>query len=54
MPNQRGSVSVTNRELYEELRNEGASEDKAATIANAVEQGRARAVEGLDTTADEH
>jgi hypothetical protein len=35
MPRGRGS-NLKNRELYEELRNEGASEEKAARISNAV------------------
>jgi hypothetical protein len=44
MPNGRGSGSLKNRELYEELRNEGASKEKAARISNAVERDGARAV----------
>ena len=35
MPSGRGS-NLKNRELYEELRNEGASKEKAARISNAV------------------
>jgi len=35
MPRNRGS-NLMNRELYEELRNEGASKEKAARISNAV------------------
>jgi hypothetical protein len=35
MPLGRGS-NLKNRELYEELRNEGASKEKAARISNAV------------------
>ena len=35
MPSGRGS-NLQNRELYEELRNEGASKEKAARISNAV------------------
>ena len=35
MPAGRGS-NLMNRELYEELRNEGASKEKAARISNAV------------------
>jgi hypothetical protein len=54
MPNGRGSGSLQNRELYEELRNEGASKEKAATIAYAVEQGCDRAVEGLENAEGEH
>lgn len=54
MPNGHGSGSLTNRELYEELRNEGASQEKAAAIANAVERGRDPAAEGLGNTADPH
>ena len=42
MPNGRGSGSLKNRELYEELRNEGASKEKAARISNAVERDGAR------------
>ena len=44
MPNRRGSGSLKNRELYEELRNEGASKEKAARISNAVERDGAKAV----------
>ena len=44
MPNGRGSGSLKNRELYEELRNEGASKEKAARISNAVERDGAKAV----------
>lgn len=43
MPGQRGS-SLKNRELYEELRNEGASKEKAARISNAVAQEGAEKV----------
>jgi len=35
MPGGRGS-NLKNREMYEELRNEGASKEKAARISNAV------------------
>ncbi|SFR89900.1 Rho termination factor, N-terminal domain [Microbacterium sp. cf046] len=38
MPNRSASGSLKNRELYEELRNEGASKEKAARISNAVER----------------
>ena len=44
MPNARGSATLKNRELYEELRNEGASKEKAARISNAVERDGQRAV----------
>jgi hypothetical protein len=44
MPNARGSATLKNRELYEELRNEGASKEKAARISNAVERDGKRAV----------
>jgi hypothetical protein len=44
MPNARGSATLKNRELYEELRNEGASKEKAARISNAVERDGHRAV----------
>ena len=44
MPNGRGSGSLKNRELYEELRNEGASKEKAARISNAVERDGQKAV----------
>ena len=53
MSNGRGSGSLMNRELYEELRNEGASEEKAATIAHAVEQGCDRSAQDLEAS-DEH
>ncbi len=43
MPGGRGS-NLKNRELYEELRNEGASEEKAARISNAVANEGAKAV----------
>ncbi len=40
MPGRRGS-NLKDRELYEELRDEGASKEKAARISNAaVSQGR--------------
>lgn len=44
MPSGRGTPSLMNRELYEELRNEGASKEKAARISNAVERDGAKAV----------
>jgi len=44
MPNARRSATLKNRELYEELRNEGASKEKAARISNAVERDGHRAV----------
>lgn len=44
MPSGRGSGSLMNRELYEELRNEGASKEKAARISNAVARDGERAV----------
>ncbi len=43
MPGARGS-SLKNRELYEELRNEGASKEKAARISNSVANEGAKAV----------
>ena len=54
MSNRRGSGSLRNRELYEELRNEGASAERAFSIANAVENGGDQAVEGPDGDAAEH
>jgi hypothetical protein len=47
MPNRRGTRSLRNRELYEELRNEGASEQKATRISNAVERNSPPAVARL-------
>ena len=44
MPSGRGSGSLKNRELYEELRNEGASKEKAARISNAVARDGKKAV----------
>lgn len=44
MPAGRGSNSLKNPELYEELREEGASKEKAARISNAVARDGARAV----------
>jgi hypothetical protein len=44
MPDTRGTGSLKNRELYEELRNEGASKEKAARISNAVERDGAKKV----------
>ena len=44
MPNARGSGALKNRELYEELRNEGASKEKAARISNAVARDGVTAV----------
>jgi len=43
MPLGRGS-NLKNRELYEELRNEGASKEKAARISNAVAKEGAKKV----------
>ena len=43
MPFGRGS-NLKNRELYEELRNEGASKEKAARISNAVAKEGAKKV----------
>jgi hypothetical protein len=44
MPKARATGSLKNRELYEELRNEGASKEKAARISNAIERDGAKAV----------
>ena len=44
MPSGRGSGSLKNRELYEELRDEGASKEKAARISNAVARDGMKAV----------
>ncbi|GAA5034205.1 Rho termination factor N-terminal domain-containing protein [Microbacterium fluvii] len=44
MPRGRGSGSLKNPELYEELRNEGASKEKAARISNAIANEGASAV----------
>jgi hypothetical protein len=43
MPLGRGS-NLKNRELYEELRNEGASKEKAARISNAVAKEGAKKI----------
>ncbi len=44
MPSGRGSNSLKDPELYEELRDEGASKEKAARISNAVARDGASAV----------
>lgn len=44
MPRGRGSSSLKNPELYEELLNEGASKEKAARISNAIARDGAEAV----------
>lgn len=44
MPGGRGSSSLKNPELYEELRGDGASKEKAARISNAVARDGAKAV----------
>ena len=46
MPQGRGSNSVKDTELYEELRDEGASKEKAARIANAAARDGRSAVGG--------
>lgn len=43
MPKGRGSSSLKNPELYEELREDGASKEKAARISNAVARDGHRA-----------
>lgn len=44
MPQGRGSNSLKNPELYEELRDDGASKEKAARISNAVARDGAKEV----------
>lgn len=44
MPGGRGSSSLKNPGLYEELRDDGASKEKAARISNAVARDGAKAV----------
>ncbi|MET0297051.1 MAG: Rho termination factor N-terminal domain-containing protein [Microbacterium sp.] len=44
MPGGRGSNSLKNPDLYEELRDDGASKEKAARISNAVARDGAKAV----------
>lgn len=44
MPGGRGSNSLKDPELYEELRAQGDSEQKAARISNAVARDGAKAV----------
>jgi hypothetical protein len=44
MPGGRGSNSLKNPELYEELRDDGASKEKAARVSNAVARDGAKAV----------
>lgn len=44
MPAGRGSNSLKNPDLYEELRDQGASKEKAARISNAVARDGAKAV----------
>jgi len=44
MPGGRGSNSLKDPELYEKLRDEGASKEKAARVSNAVARDGGRAV----------
>jgi hypothetical protein len=44
MPGGRGSNSLKDPELYEELRDDGASKEKAARISNAVARDGAKTV----------
>lgn len=44
MPNRRGSNSLKDPELYEELRSEGDSKEKAARISNAAARDGRKAV----------
>ena len=44
MPSRRGSGSLKDPGLYEELRDQGASKEKAARISNAVARDGSRAV----------
>jgi hypothetical protein len=44
MPSRRGSSSLKNPKLYEELRDDGASKEKAARISNAVARDGIKAV----------
>lgn len=44
MPAGRGSSSLKNPDLYEELREDGASKEKAARISNAVARDGAKKV----------
>lgn len=44
MPQQRGSSSLKDPELYEELRDDGASKEKAARISNAAANRGRKAV----------
>ncbi len=52
MPDGRGSSSPMNRELYEELRNEGVSMESAKSIAIAVARDRDRTDATAGATAD--
>ena len=42
MPRGRGSASLKDPELYEELRDDGASKEKAARISNAAAKAPAK------------
>ena len=44
MPSRRGSSSLKNPKLYDELRDDGASKEKAARISNAVARDGSKAV----------
>jgi hypothetical protein len=44
MPSRRGSSSLKNPKLYEELRDDGASKEKAARISNAAARDGSKAV----------
>jgi hypothetical protein len=54
MPQGRGSNSVKDTELYEELRDEGASKGKAARIANAAARDGRSAVGGRGGTSGDY
>ena len=44
MPSRRGSSSLKNPKLYDELRDDGAPKEKAARISNAVARDGSKAV----------
>jgi len=54
MPQGRGSNSVKDTELYEELRDEGASKEKAARIANAAARDGRSTVGGRGGTSRDY
>lgn len=54
MPRGRGSSSLKDPELYEELRDDGASKEKAARISNAAARDGRKSVGGRGGKAEDY